>query len=122
MRRALSRRRRTLRSTRQLRASAARSRRASRLRRTPPYGARDIGLAARARADHRAFAQRTLGVVGWRLSRNPGARVILAPSTAADEPSWLSFARAETVREYLEEVWDVPRARIEIRPGARRRS
>lgn len=88
----------------------------------PQYGGGRIDFDSTSLADPAALARRSLDVVGWRLQRNAGARIILAPSTSAGEPSWLNFARAESVRAYLEERWDIERGRIEIRPGARRRT
>jgi hypothetical protein len=72
--------------------------------------------------DPGALRARMLDLVGWRMQRRSDARVVLSPGTAAGEPTWLSFARAEAVRSYLEEVWGVERARIEIRPASRRGS
>jgi hypothetical protein len=69
-----------------------------------------------------ALGRRALDLVGWRWRRRARAWVALAPSTAPDEPSWLGFARAEAVREYLESVWGIERPRVEIRPLATRRA
>lgn len=65
--------------------------------------------------------RRALDIVGWRMRRRADARIVLTAPAQRDEQSWLGYARAEAVRNYLEDVWDVPRARIEIRSTEGRR-
>ncbi len=67
--------------------------------------------------DPRQISLASLNVLGWRLRENPSARVTLRASTAKGEPSWLAYARMETLRSYLEEVWGVAKGRFDLQPS-----
>lgn len=67
--------------------------------------------------DLEKIALNSLNVLGWRLRENSSARVTLRGSSAKGEPSWLAYARMETLRSYLEEVWGIDKGRIDIQPA-----
>jgi hypothetical protein len=62
----------------------------------------------------------SLNILGWRLRENGAARITLRGSSAKGEPSWLAYARMETVRSYLEEAWGIDKNRIDIQPSETR--
>jgi hypothetical protein len=57
----------------------------------------------------------TLDIIGWRLRREPSARITLTGSASRDEKPQLAGLRAQSVAAYLRDVWDIYDDRIEVR-------
>lgn len=72
--------------------------------------------------DPEALYHHTLNVIGMRLRMDPSAAITVSGSVADDESSELARSRAESVRSYLENVWEIGRQRIAIGSAARPRN
>lgn len=56
-----------------------------------------------------------LNILGVRMAENPMSAIVLTGSTVRGEPIALAQARAESVRNYLRDVWGIDEKRMAIR-------
>lgn len=56
----------------------------------------------------------TLNVLALRLKAEPSARLELTGEVAQGEPRSLAYARAESVKNYLRDVWNIAESRISV--------
>lgn len=59
----------------------------------------------------------TLDIIGARMRKHPNAKVFLSGSVSRDEASKYARPRAEWVRDYFINVWNIPASRVQIRDG-----
>jgi hypothetical protein len=60
----------------------------------------------------------SLNVIARRLREDTTSTITLSGFADRGEPDWLAYARVESVRNYLETVWDIEPSRIDVRHTA----
>jgi outer membrane protein OmpA-like peptidoglycan-associated protein len=83
-------------------------------RMTPPETAR-FAYRSLAELDPVELSHAVLNLVGYRMRENRDAKLTLYGLTSSDEGKPYAYGRAESVRNYLVDVWGIGKSRIEIR-------